>query len=113
MGSFAYEWVTKVLGEGNDWRLVRKGPNVSSWWRKVQFEATDRGQAGELNLFEYEGEKEQQVTAFSKLLPATYGQPYYLSSCEELIAITSLARFYVALPTLSRSLLGQSFTRRA
>ena len=43
MGSFAYEWVTKVLDEGNDWQLVCKGLNVSSWWRKVQFEAIDSG----------------------------------------------------------------------
>jgi hypothetical protein len=44
------------------------------------------------------------VTAFSKLLSAIYGQPYCLSSCEEFITITSLARFYVALSALSKSL---------
>ena len=35
MGSFAYEWVTKVLDEGNNWQLVCKGANVSRWWHKV------------------------------------------------------------------------------
>jgi hypothetical protein len=35
MGSFAYEWLTKVLDEGKEWMLVCKGQNVSSWWHKV------------------------------------------------------------------------------
>ena len=53
------------------------------------------------------------MKAFSKLLSAIFGQPYYLFSCEELIAITSLARFYVALPTLSRSLYGAIFHKES
>jgi hypothetical protein len=53
------------------------------------------------------------VTAFSKLLSAIYGQPYCLSSCEELIAITSLARFYLVLSTVSRSLYGAIFHKES
>jgi hypothetical protein len=42
-------------------------------------------------------------------LSAIYDQPYYLSSCEELIAMTSLARFYLVLSIVSRSLYGAVF----
>lgn len=42
-GGFKYEWVTKVVDDGNDWQLVCKGPNVSRRCSKVSFEVTDWG----------------------------------------------------------------------
>jgi hypothetical protein len=46
-------------------------------------------------------------------LSAIYGQPYYLSSCEDFIAITSLARFYLALSAISRSLYAAIFHKES
>jgi hypothetical protein len=61
-------------------------------------------QAGDISLDTYKGDKEDQTTAFSKLMSAFYNQIFSLQNSRELSTMTSLARFYVALPVLSHSL---------
>jgi len=65
---------------------------------------TKRLQAGELDVSNFKGSLQDQTKSFYKLLSAFYGQRYSLSRYEELFTMTDLARFYAALPALSRSL---------
>jgi hypothetical protein len=67
-------------------------------------------QAGELDVLNFKGSQEDQTKCFSKPLSAFYGQRYSLSSCKEFFTMTDLARFYAALPAISRSLSSTFFS---
>ncbi|KAI9047753.1 hypothetical protein LZ554_008463 [Drepanopeziza brunnea f. sp. 'monogermtubi'] len=85
---FKYEWITKILDGGNDWQLVCAGPK-----------------AGENHVRDLSLNVEVQTTAFHNLLKAMYRQKYFLENFNDLTTLTALARFYMALPIISQSLL--------
>ncbi|KAL2063653.1 hypothetical protein VTL71DRAFT_5458 [Oculimacula yallundae] len=84
---YKYEWVTKVLENGEDWQLVCEGPNAS-----------------DLNISASKIDTKAQTKAFKNILDTMYHHPYVLEHAKEIITMTNLARFYMALPTVSRSL---------
>ncbi|KAH7403260.1 hypothetical protein BKA64DRAFT_641262 [Cadophora sp. MPI-SDFR-AT-0126] len=84
--AFQYEWVTKVLDGGTDWQLVSAGPK-----------------AGDPTVTPSHIDPEKETIAFRNLLNAMYNIPYTLLA-EEIIALTKVAAFYMALPVVSRSL---------
>ncbi|KAH7403261.1 hypothetical protein BKA64DRAFT_743874 [Cadophora sp. MPI-SDFR-AT-0126] len=93
-GDFKYDWVTKIVDEGDDWQLVCAGPN-----------------AGELNLSQWDKKKQphdkyMQKNAFHNILKAMYTIPYVLPMVQGLLIMTGLARFYMCLPLVSRTLEG-------
>ncbi|PVH87081.1 hypothetical protein DL98DRAFT_581811 [Cadophora sp. DSE1049] len=91
-GGFKYDWVTKIVDDGKDWQLVCAGPNT-----------------GDLNLVQWKKtdyETYIQRNAFHSILKAMYMLPYVLIQVHDLFILTGLARFYMCLPLISRTLDG-------
>ncbi|KAK0115488.1 hypothetical protein ONS96_013943 [Cadophora gregata f. sp. sojae] len=89
---FKYDWVTKIVDDGKDWQLVCAGPN-----------------AGDLNRPQWAKSKHErcyQTSAFRNILKAMYMLPYRLDRVQDLSNMTCLARFYMCLPLVSRTLDG-------
>ncbi|KAH8801164.1 hypothetical protein F5882DRAFT_514465 [Hyaloscypha sp. PMI_1271] len=86
--AFKYDWTTKVVDAGGDWQLV-----------------SNNEKAGDLNVKHFKGDPNIQALAFYKLVCVMYSLPFVLRDPGELIILTAMARFYAALPVLSRSLL--------
>ncbi|KAH9215144.1 hypothetical protein DL95DRAFT_364805 [Leptodontidium sp. 2 PMI_412] len=86
---FKYDWVTKIVDGGKDWQL-----------------------AGDLNLPEWKtcphvnSGQRMQTNAFHNVLRAMYALPYILNHGHSIIIMTELARFYMCLPIISRTLDG-------
>jgi hypothetical protein len=110
-GTFKYHWITKVDGDGKGWQLVCKTPKVSRSKIIKEEQSSNFNQFPKSNSANYIRKAEEEVEAFHKLLLAFHGQPFGLKGCEELISMIQLAKFYAALPLLSRSLQHKNLDR--
>jgi hypothetical protein len=63
-----------------------------------------RIEAGDINLQNFRGDTKTQALALYKLICAMYSLPFVLNAPDELLLVTAMARFYAALPVLSRYL---------